>query len=523
LPLAPQVKPANLELVAPPPPPAPPARSAPGNGVSVSVIGAGDWAAGLTPAHAYVWFVDAFMLRVEDSYTRAGSLYGAYADAAGDGCPARYSCCAARDYTRFLAAAHARGALPPWWLDGACDAHAAGAIHYATEAHDLAEKHGGAGALMRLRALAERVTGVRGVGFGEGDDEDEYDEEDEDEGDWEEDEEEEEEDAFGDDADARDEEEEEEEEEVDEEREEEVRLRREDEAAGLSADEALDRQMMRHDARQEAFNIEDAAFMAAAAARSYRCVVMGGWGYAGEHTEDPFVDAFADACERRKVACVKLARGQRGAMPHAPLLAALPGATCVVLLQVNEEDACRALAAAPGARDALREWTRTGGTLCVNGDRAAPELLAALFPEVASAWRMSGDYYRRCDAVCVRSCAGVARALRRGRNTGSDCRNLLPSCLNAKACMLSHVPRQHQLYAPPRDATAHSLVNAPGFQGTPIQRGMCAIAAAPFGDGRVVFFGDVNAESDTCDVVVHLAAPGTTRCEVWDDTLAAGQ
>jgi hypothetical protein len=43
-----------------------------------------------------------------------------------------------------------------------------------------------------------------------------------------------------------------------------------------------------------------------------------------------------------------------------------------------------------------------------------------------------------------------------------------------------------------------------------------------FGDGCVVFFGDVNAESDTCDVV-HLAAPGTTRREVWDDMLAAGQ
>jgi hypothetical protein len=33
------------------------------------------------------------------------------------------------------------------------------------------------------------------------------------------------------------------------------------------------------------------------------------------------------------------------------------------------------------------------------------------------------------------------------------------------------------------------------------------------GDGRVIFFGDANAESDT--------APGTTRREVWDDMLAA--
>jgi hypothetical protein len=215
------------------------------------------------------------------------------------------------------------------------------------------------------------------------------------------------------------------------------------------------------------------------------------WYKPGE--EHFYVDALAAAARQLRGAFVALARDARDA---APLLAALRGATCVVVLSADAGgEAYLARREAP-LRDALREWTRAGGTLCWHGERDAVALLQWLVPEVTQPWTMEGDFYRRCDAERCSSCVALPPAVLRR----------LPRAINAKACMLSNVPQEHRLYAPAAGATAQSLVQAKGFNGTAIQAGMCTIAAAPFGQGRIVFFGDVNAEPETCAALLQLAA-----------------
>jgi hypothetical protein len=464
---------------------APPGAADAGNAAGADAHG---WA-GKTHAEAYSWLTDAFLLRVEDEYCAGGSCYGAYADATGAHCARRHGSCAARDLRTFLASAHRRAALPPWWLaradahDDACFAHAAPCIVGAVERSDMEQKHGRS-ALLRLRALAEAATGVSvrdGGGMGDDDleDQDEDEEEDEeDDDDWAE------EDEFADGSSMYSSEETEEEEEQEEE----------------DGGEAL-----RVEARLRGLRLHGERAAGAAAPR--RCVVVLGGAMFCPGEEDFFVDAFVTAAKRRKLACLPLPlccepysaeRDESGAADSAAVaavLAALPAAAACVLLQAEEVHET-ALRRCGGAHEALRAWVRAGGTFCCNGDLEALVLLRWLFPEVCEPWDMQGDYYRRTHCALQRGCAAAPPHA------------ALPPSLNAKACMLSHVPPEQQLYAPPRGATAQSRVTLPGFDGEPVQPGMCAVAVAPFGAGRVVFFGDVNTEAETVDAVLQLGAPG---------------
>ncbi len=57
----------------------------------------------------------------------------------------------------------------------------------------------------------------------------------------------------------------------------------------------------------------------------------------------------------------------------------------------------------------------------------------------------------------------------------------LPKTYNAKACMLSAVPRDHVVYGAVQGATSYSHV--PSMAGVPVHPGMCAMAAARWGMG----------------------------------------
>jgi len=68
--------------------------------------------------------------------------------------------------------------------------------------------------------------------------------------------------------------------------------------------------------------------------------------------------------------------------------------------------------------------------------------------------------------------------------------------------MLSDVAEEEKLYKPVKGAVAYSLV--PGFAGASIEEGMCPVAVSRFGSGTLIFFGDVNAESETINILISL-------------------
>ncbi|KAI7838244.1 hypothetical protein COHA_007989 [Chlorella ohadii] len=75
-----------------------------------------------------------------------------------------------------------------------------------------------------------------------------------------------------------------------------------------------------------------------------------------------------------------------------------------------------------------------------------------------------------------------------------------PAEINAKSIHLKHVPESEAWYATTPGSANNSLLERPD-----LQPGLASIAAGAAGAGRVVFCGDVNAESGTCRVVAQLA------------------
>jgi len=79
---------------------------------------------------------------------------------------------------------------------------------------------------------------------------------------------------------------------------------------------------------------------------------------------------------------------------------------------------------------------------------------------------------------------------------------------NVKAVMLDGVDPGDALYATGTESKSYSLV--PSMGGQDIERGMCAVAIGKYGKGSVSYFGDVNAEDDTCSIISIVAHGGET-------------
>ena len=69
--------------------------------------------------------------------------------------------------------------------------------------------------------------------------------------------------------------------------------------------------------------------------------------------------------------------------------------------------------------------------------------------------------------------------------------------------MLSGVAPQDNLFGTTGDSVLISLVS--GMAGQDIEEGQCAIALGEFGGGSVSFFGDVNAEESTVQIMAVIA------------------
>ena len=140
----------------------------------------------------------------------------------------------------------------------------------------------------------------------------------------------------------------------------------------------------------------------------------------------------------------------------------------------------------------LIAWTRCGGKLMLHGERSLTKVFNEWFEKP---WCFRGDFYRRTQFHLHSSCASIS----------PDAMRTLPATYNVKCCMLSDVGVEEKLYSPIEGAVVHSLVPMAGFAGTKIDEQMCPVAVGKFGDGDLVFFGDVNAESDTIKIIISLA------------------
>ena len=415
------------------------------------------------------------MLRVEDEYVHGGSMYGAYADATG--CyDDDFGSCAARDLCAFVESAIRVGAVPPWWDDQDCIAHAAGVIHLAVEASDMVDKHGPLGVLA-LRVLAQRITGGPpggDAGMGRRDDEDDEEEEDwgeDDEDEWNADEE------GGDDGLGEDDEDDllwdkGEDEEVEEEEPSVREARLLEQWAQVAGEQSGE---------------EAAAFVAACAAAQRtppRCVVLTGIAFMYIDDERQS-NAFDKACGK-SVQYAMLPMAPPGAPAliescKASVLAALPRAACLVVLQAEAAGAGRVL---PHLRGALRAWVAAGGVLAVNGTRDAAPLLRLLFPEATVGWATSDDCEpddARSDAVLSEECAVLL----------APSPPELPPRVGADGFLLTGVAPEQRVYVP-----ALASEDEPA---------LCALAVASFGKGRVLYFADVEGKDAVAQAVIALA------------------
>ena len=148
-------------------------------------------------------------------------------------------------------------------------------------------------------------------------------------------------------------------------------------------------------------------------------------------------------------------------------------------------------------REAVVEWCKVrGGRFLVQGERTR---LFGRWPQWFGLEWVDGGYFRtdhQCHAVGT-------DALHWSKSWYPQAKGAVTSRYNVKACMLQDVQAQDALFASVDGATTYSLV--PGFGGRTVQEGSTAVAWAKVGEGTVSFFGDVNYEEPTLDIMSVIA------------------
>jgi hypothetical protein len=418
----------------------------------------------MTHDAVYKWFTDAFMLRVEDEYKSGGSTYGAYADAFGMEPTRGAASCAGRDLGDFVEAATRQSLLPPWWDMHDFLDYASRVVGLAVEASDMREKHGNFG-VAALRSLAVRITGGKpgtdaglgGPAFGE--DEEDWDEDEDEFDEWNADEEGGAEDELDYDAqwDKGD----------------------DDDDADLTA-ASREARLLERWAGLGAQSAEQAGSFKAACAAAQRTparvIMLAGLDYIYSDDEAQ-AQAFNAMCDEMQVQCLL----QATAPPGKPdlieactqtVLAALPRAACLLVLQAEAAGAGRVL---PQLRGALRAWVHAGGVLAMNGGedisrQDALTLLRALFPDETAGW----------DIICYRHPSlpeddDQAALNERCHVLQTQSPPALQPRISANAPWLVGVPLSQRLYT-----YKHANAEEEG----------CTVAVADHGDGRIIYFGD---------------------------------
>eukprot|EP00521_Asterionellopsis_glacialis_P016077 CAMPEP_0195293046 /NCGR_PEP_ID=MMETSP0707-20130614/11538_1 /TAXON_ID=33640 /ORGANISM="Asterionellopsis glacialis, Strain CCMP134" /LENGTH=241 /DNA_ID=CAMNT_0040353671 /DNA_START=193 /DNA_END=918 /DNA_ORIENTATION=+ len=152
-------------------------------------------------------------------------------------------------------------------------------------------------------------------------------------------------------------------------------------------------------------------------------------------------------------------------------------------------------------RKALKSWCAAGGRFIVQGERIA---YTGRWPSWFGKSWIDGDYFRT-DHKCFAVGSDATNWCEWYKNS----QGAMLSTYNVKACMLKNVDPTEVLFGSVENARSYSLVE--GFGGQEIGEGSTAVAFAQFESGTVSFFGDVNHEDKTIQIMAVIAC-GQQKC-----------
>ncbi|OEU06918.1 hypothetical protein FRACYDRAFT_252548 [Fragilariopsis cylindrus CCMP1102] len=155
-------------------------------------------------------------------------------------------------------------------------------------------------------------------------------------------------------------------------------------------------------------------------------------------------------------------------------------------------------------------WCANGGRFIVQGERTG---MMGNWPMWFDKQWKDSDYYRT-DHKCFAVSAGtgnddMADADFTAANHHHWCKwykesdGAVVSTYNVKACMLENVDPTEVLFGTTDDSQSYSLV--PSMSGHRIEEGKTAVAFGKYGSGTVSFFGDVNHEHATIQIMTVIA------------------
>lgn len=149
-------------------------------------------------------------------------------------------------------------------------------------------------------------------------------------------------------------------------------------------------------------------------------------------------------------------------------------------------------------KKSIISWVQRGGRFIIQGEGIRKMNWPKWFGK--DTWQQ-GDYYRT-DHACysnseddIHWCKWYHKAKGAKTNGGPP--------YNVKAVMLKGVSPEETLFGTTENSRSYSLV--PFMRDHEIGEGQCAIAHGQFGEGSISFFGDVNAEQETCDIIAVIA------------------
>ena len=160
----------------------------------------------------------------------------------------------------------------------------------------------------------------------------------------------------------------------------------------------------------------------------------------------------------------------------------------------------------PEMKAFLSVWVKRGGTLIMQGENSITKVFQEWFD---LPWNFHGDYYRRTSYVYNTLFDTIP-------HVGNEIETFVGTkAYSVKACMISDVADNHRLYQPREGATVQSVIPLPGFAGEMVESGMCPLAVAQCGRGRVAFIGDVNAEPTTMKWIYFLGVLPSRADYCW--------
>lgn len=146
-------------------------------------------------------------------------------------------------------------------------------------------------------------------------------------------------------------------------------------------------------------------------------------------------------------------------------------------------------------REKIVDWVERGGRFIVQGERAG---MMGNWPEWFDKTWETSDYRRT-----THECRAKSRDDVHWCKWYPGAKGAVTTDINVKAVMMRGVATEDILFGTTSSSVSHS--NVPFMAGEGLEEGLAAVAFGKFGEGSVSFFGDVNAETNTCDIMAVIA------------------